>query len=29
MSYMSVEDILHVYSINHLTETRAEDPSDI
>lgn len=24
MNYMFIEDILHVYSVNHLTETRAE-----
>lgn len=29
MSYMSIEDILLVYSVNHLTETRAEYQSGI
>lgn len=29
MSYMPIEDILHVYSVNHLTETRAEYKSGI
>lgn len=24
MSYMPIEDVLHMYSVNHLTETRAE-----
>lgn len=26
MSYVSILDILHLYSINHMTETRAEEP---